>query len=477
MFLNTMDTSEYIKTYINNFESSSKRKEMVNGEAYYRSKNIAILDRNMWIYTEENGIPIKIKDPYKANNKLPSGYMKILVNQKLNYSVGKDIALKTIGDDDNAILLDILGKDFSKKLKQIGKEACKKSVGWGHVYINDNGEFKIKLIPSEQVIPIYSMYDDEVLEKIIRYYSVTTSNSNNEIIQVNRVEIWDKEMVTYYQQNSETLEYDLLNKEEMFNIFGRNYTNPKYHFQKDLKYGNVITTTEGLSWGEVPFVPLFNNDEEQTDLEGIKQFIDAYDIVNSDFINNLEEFQDIYWILKGYDGENIGEFLNQVKRYKTLKVAEDGDAKSEKIDIPYEARKEALQRLEEDIFKFGMGVNPDKIASGNITNVVIKARFANLDLKANDFEQEIKDFINKLMVFVNRYLELNNQANIELDNITFNRTLMMNMVELLDANVKQLGNVSKRTQLENNPYMIGKNIDEELKAIEEESGINLDDVE
>jgi len=355
MFLNTMGISEYIKTFINDFEGSDSREEMVNGEAYYRSKNIAILDRNMWIYTEENGIPIKIKDPYKANNKLPSGYMKILVNQKLNYSVGKDIALKTIGDDDNAILLDILGKDFSKKLKQIGKEACKKSVGWGHVYINDNGEFKIKLIPSEQVIPIYSMYDDEVLEKIIRYYSVTTSNSNNEIIQVNRVEIWDKEMVTYYQQNSETLEYDLLNKEEMFNIFGRNYTNPKYHFQKDLKYGNVITTTEGLSWGEVPFVPLFNNDEEQTDLEGIKQFIDAY--------------------------------------------------------------KEALQRLEEDIFKFGMGVNPDKIASGNITNVVIKARFANLDLKANDFEQEIKDFINKLMVFVNRYLELNNQANIELDKI------------------------------------------------------------
>ena len=47
------------------------------------------MDRKMYIYTEDedSGAPIEMEDPYKANNKLPSGYLKILVDQKVNYSL------------------------------------------------------------------------------------------------------------------------------------------------------------------------------------------------------------------------------------------------------------------------------------------------------------------------------------------------------------------------------------------------------
>lgn len=466
------NTSEYIKNYIQDFEASQLRQKMRYGEDYYRSKNTEIMSRKMYIYTEDkDGIPLEMEDPYKANNKLPAGYMKILVDQKLNYVLGKPITLETEQQDE---LTETLGKKFQTTLKQIGKEASKKAIAWGHVYIDNYGNFKLMKVPSEQVIPVYSSYDDEQLEKVIRYYAVTTLNESNQVVQVNRVEVWDKEQVTYYQENTASGEYDLLNEEDMFNIFGKPYSNPKYHFQKDIKYGEVTARTEGLSWGDIPFIPLYNNDEEENDLNPVKAFIDAYDIVNSDFVNNLEDFQDVYWILKGYNGENIGKFLDQVKRYKTLKVGEGGDARAETIQIPYEARREAKEGLEKDIFTFGMGVNPNAVGDGNITNVVIKARFANLDLKASQFEQEVKDFIDKLMYFVNRYREINGQSEIILDDIVFNRSMMVNEVELLTANATQNGFISQKTRLSNHPWV--SDTEEEIEMLEEESSINLDNV-
>ena len=453
-----------IKDKIKNFECSYEKRKMHDGEMYYRSRNKAIMDRKMLIYTEDdNGCPVTILDPYKANNKLASGFMKLLVDQKVNYSLGKDINLKTEQSDE---LWNILGMRFQSTLKQIAKESSKKAIGWGHVYIDENGMFKLIKIPSEQIIPVYSSMDDETLEIVMRYYSVVVIDEKGKTDTVNRVEVWDREKVTYYQEDKKACNYRMLSEHEMYGVFGRHYPNPRLHLAKNMMYGDRTERTEFLAWGEIPFIPLYNNDEEMTDLEPVKNYIDVYDIVDSDFANNLEDFQDIYWILKGYNGENVGQFLDQVKRYRAIKVSEDGDARSEQQQVPYEARMVELENLESSIFKFGMGVNLNKTGDGNITNVVIKSRFANLDLKANQFEQEVEDFIFKLMYFVNRYAELTGRQPIELESITFNRSMMINEIELLDANTKQKGLVSEATRLSNHVWV--DDVEGEIRLLEEE---------
>jgi len=468
------EVTAVIRTYIDDFESSKRRQKMSYGEDYYRSENTEIMNRRMLIYSEVedsegNKIPIEMEDPYKANNKLPAGYFKLLVDQKINYILGKEITFETEQAEE---LQEVLGKKFQSTLKQVGRESAKKVIGWLHPYIDENGEFKQMVVPSEQVVPVYKPHDNKELELIIRYYSVTVLNERSEAVRVTRVEVWDDQEVTYYQENKKTNLFDLLPSDRMEEIFGRPYPNPKYHFQKDVRYGQSVARTEGQAWGMIPFIPLYNNDEEEYDLQPVKPFIDAYDVVNSDFVNNLEDFQDVYWILKGYDGENLSEFLHQVKRYKTLKVSDDGDAKSEKIDVPYEARKEAKEGLEKDIFNFGMGVNPNAIGDGNITNVVIRSRYANLDLKASSFELELKDFINKLLDFVNRYREITNQPPIEVEDIVFNRSVIFNEVELLEANREQMGVVSEDTRLSNHPWV--SDIEAEKEDMEAEQVVDLD---
>lgn len=442
------EVTAVIENYIDSFEVSTKRERMALGVDYYRSENTEIMNRRKITYVEDDeGNPIAIDDPYKANNKLPAGYFKLLVDQKVNYLLGNKPTIKT---DDEIETDEYMPDDWVQKLRKTAKEASKKAVGWLQPYISD-GELKFKDIPSEQIIPVYRVDNNDKLEMVIRYYEVEMLNQDNEVVSVNRVEVWDDEQVTYYQQNTETMMYNLLTPVEMEQIFDRPYSNPKYHFRADLKFGDKVRESEGHSWGRVPFVPLYNNEEGDYDLQPVKKFIDAYDKVKSDLMNNLEDFQEAYWILKGYEGENLNEFLQQVKRYKTLKVGEGGDARAETLEVPYKARKEAKEGLEKDIFTFGMGVNPSELAGGNITNVVIKSRFANLDLKCDQFEDMIMDFLEGLIYFVNVYRELNNEPTVDVTGYNFDRSMIINLVEMADLANKSKGSLSEETRLANDP--------------------------
>ena len=445
--------SAYLKSVITNFEGSEERCMMTQGERYYRSDNSKIMARRKLMYARDPNTQADylVEDPYKANNKLPSGFFKILVDQKVQYSLGKALVVKE--EPSGADIVKDLGRDFQTILKRIGKASAKKAIGWAQVYLDPLGAFKLKHMPSEQCIPAYSAADADVLEYMIRYYPVQAMLASGEVTTVKHVEIWDEKVVTRYQEHPDTKEYAQVGP-------------ATGHMTRTLSYAGQPAQETPEGWGAVPFIPLINNDEALYDLQDVKNYIDVYDFVVSDFANNLEDIQDVYWVLKGYNGENMDSFLSEVRKYKTLKVSEEGDAKAETVDIPHEARNVMLETANDDIFKFGRGVDTSKTSEGDITNVVIKARFANLDLKASEFETQIEAFIDRLMLFYNRYLDIQRKPRIEDYSVVFNRSQIFNETEILEANAKQAGSISEETRLSNHPWV--DDVEEELRRLEDE---------
>ncbi len=457
-FPDKLDTA--IKSLINAHTSSGRYDMMLDGERYYQTKNTTINARKHHIYAEDDKKnPVLIEDPYRANNRMASSFYKIQVDQKVNYSLGHPVTFETDSDASGKLLLDTLGTNFSKTLRRIATGAAKKCVGWGLVNINAQGEFEIIRVAPEQVIAVYKDVDADELEYGVRFYEVTTVSKDGAFGRVTQVEVWDDEMVTIYRESIDTHVYQLLTLE--------GEENPRYHFSKNRSFGTMTVESKGISWGKVPLIPFYNNDDELYDLRPIKNYIDVYDIVQSDFANNFEDFQAMYWVLKGYNGTDLNEFLAQVKIYKALKVAADGDAHVEQIEVPHEARVAELQNLETAIYKFGMAVDPSNMTGGSLTNVHIKAMFANLDLKANEFEQQTKDFIWRLVYFVNVYLRQMNKGEIALKKVTFTRSLIINEAEVLESNAKQMGSVSEETRLGKHPWV--DNAVAEMKKMQEES--------
>lgn len=448
-----------IGKYIDEFKHTKTYKHIQLGNAYYDSENTEIMNRRKQFYTEQG----PVTDPYKANHKLASSFYKIIIKQLVGYLLGNGVTLTS--PTQNAMIplvQDILGKKFNNKVSKWATEAAKTGVGWLHPYIDDMGKFQYDIIPSDQVAFHMEADNDSEIDKVVRFYTINYEGTKTECS-----EVWSETDVTYYYKKGD--------KWVLCGVYAEGQmedddptmvmVNPQPHITRITRYGDRVENITGQGWGKVPFIPLWFDGDKSYQLKPIKRHIDGYDIVQSDFMNNLDDIQDAFWILKGYEGEDLMTFMQDVKRYKALKVGEGGDAHTETVEIPTEAREKMLSALRKDIFFFGMAVDPDQVGDGNITNVVIKSRYANLDLKANDFEYQVEEAIQELMWFVNAYMSIYNMGSLDDYELGFNRSMVINEVETMEMVSKQKGIVSEQTFYEHHPWTMD-NVEEEMNRLE-----------
>src|SRR5699024_5842602 len=97
-------------------------------------------------------------------------------------------------------------------------------------------------------------------------------------------------------------------------------------------------------------------------------------------------------------------------------------------------RKTKLEINKDAIYKFGMGFDSTQVGDGNITNIVIKSRYALLDMKANKAEIRLRallKWMNELIVQdINRRHGTAYQASDI--KVTITRETMVNETDLVD---------------------------------------------
>ncbi|MGL5870373.1 phage portal protein, partial [Clostridium chrysemydis] len=239
------------------------------------------------------------------------------------------------------------------------------------------------------------------------------------------------------------------------------------------KASNIIDgeyVTGVTNWTKLPIFPMYANREKKSEFSlGLKNKIDLYDIIISDFGNNLEDSQDVYWVLKNYQGQDITQFMSEYKRYKAIKVESDedgngGDATPHTIEIPYQAREIALNLLEKKIYKEAMALDTESITGSSLTNVVIKAAFTDLNTKCDAFENCVLITLKNIVDLYKEYAKVNKDIEIKLI-----RRELVNDTETVDNIVKFRNDIDWRTSLELNPYISTKDIDIIEKRMEEEA--------
>lgn len=159
------------------------------------------------------------------------------------------------------------------------------------------------------------------------------------------------------------------------------------------------------NYGCLPIIPLYANAEQQSELTpAIKAKIDAYDSILSDFADNLDRANDVYWVLNNFGGttDDIAEMLEEIRRIKAVANISDGSgasstAEPRTIEVPYAARQTALDILERALYQDYMALNMDALTGGSLTNVAIRAAAASLNLKADRYEWQVFRFVQQLL--------------------------------------------------------------------------------
>ena len=248
-----------------------------------------------------------------------------------------------------------------------------------------------------------------------------------------KIQVWDEENVTYFiQEGSKGIRLD--ENEEI---------NPRPHvlYTKDGDRNNQLYY-ENL--GFIPFFRMDLNRKRVSQIAFLKPIIDDYDLMDCSLSNNLQDFAEGIYVVRNYQGEDIDTLVQNIRVKKAVGVDDEGGVDIKTIDIPYEARKVKLQLDEDNIYRFGMGFNSQKIGDGNITNVVIKSRYALLDLKCNKLEIQLKSFLRKIAGAVLDDVNKKQETAYNIDDVyfRFEREVITNaldnaQIELTEAQAKE----------------------------------------
>ena len=384
----------FILDAIAQHKKSEEHKTAVDAELYYKHMNPTIMNYQKYLY---NQFGQKVPDIWAPNHKIASNWYNFFITQGVSYLLGNGVSFGKKETKEK------LGKEFDKRVQEIATAAINGSAAFGFW---NNG--RVDVFPLTEFVPLYDE-ENGALRAGIRFWQIEDSRPL-------RVTLYEEDGYTdYIRRENET---DLVELEEA----GKR------------KYIEYIKTSEidgsviygGRNYPTFPIVPMFNADHVSA-LTGNRGAIDAYDLMISGLVNNVDGGELVYWILKNCGGMDLlddAKFVEQLKMTRVAHVDNDdgqgADAESHTVSVPFEASAEALDRLKKQMFRDFMALDVSEI-SANATNDQIQAAYEPINQKTDALEYEVTQFITGILAV----------AGID-DEPSYTRSQMSNRKETLD---------------------------------------------
>lgn len=398
------DRMNFVRSVINDHKASPAYDMAVEGYEYDHKRNTTIINYEKTLHTLTGG---EVPDIWSPNHKTVRNFFNYFTTQQNQYLLGNGV---TWQDDSTA---EKLGDDFDIKLQQAGKIALTQGESFGFFNLDHLEVFELR-----EFAPLYDE-ENGSLRAGVRFWQISG-------FKPLRATLYEEDGYTSYIWNERDANGKLKGD-------GRVYEEKKKYIIKTKTSeidGTIIYA--GENYPTFPIVPLWGNPLHQSELVGIQEQIDAYDLIKNGFLNDLDTAQ-LYWVIKGaggMDDPDLAQFMERIKRTHFASMESDQDVHPITVDIPYNARETLLSRLERDLFKDYGALNVDEIRGGAVTATQIMAAYEPLNVKADQYEYCIHDFLDGILKV----------AGIEDEKPTFTRSKLVNVAEEVQT-VLQAGNV------------------------------------
>lgn len=431
---------------IKGYKASADFKQALLANQYFRSENPevakkTILRAKKMEYKDKNGrTRVCSGTEDVVGNRVASSFFYRFVTQQNQFLLGNGVSLNEDADKD------ALGPYFDEVLEAMGEKALLHGVAWG--FWNVDHLEAIEAV-KDALSGAVALVDEETSRPmvLVQFWQI---NSNRPLY----VRLFTEGGVVRYRMGKEELE-EVADTRRPYIL--RTQTD-------DL--GTEITGEENYA-GRIPVIPLWANGERRSELTpAIKSKIDAYDRILSDFADNLDRANDVYWVLNNFGGtmDDVAELLEQIGRIKAVANLTDGTgtgstAEPHTIEVPYAAREKALDLLERALYQDYMALDMDSLTGGSLTNVAIRAATANLNLKADRYEWQARQFVREVLDLIGR----------PNDEIRFKRQTIANESEIVQDISIMEDYIDKQTALTINPYIDREEVDAILDRLAAES--------
>ena len=370
-------------------------------EEYDRHQNRTIVQYQKLLYTITGKA---VPDNYSANFKLASRFFNRFIVQENMYLLGNGVNWEK--DDTEARL----GDDFDIQLQKAGKNALIGGVAFGFFNMDH-----LEVFPVTQFVPLYDE-ENGALMAGIRFWQIDPQKPL-------RATLYELDGYTEFiwDGRKDALEgkWEIVDK-------GQGMLDKRpYKLKIRTSEADGTEIYDGENYPSFPIVPLWGNPSHQSELVGLREQIDCYDLIKSGFANTVDEGSIIYWLIQNAGGMDDIDLVKFVERIKTMHAASVGDdgtgatAEPHTIEPPFQSREALLERLRSDLYDDAMALDTKEIASGATTATQIKAAYEPLNNKADQFEYCILEFLQDILDI----------AGITDENPTFTRSLIVNQSE------------------------------------------------
>lgn len=453
-----MTDEQYIVNEINHFNVSQRKKGMIDGEKYYMGKH-DILSRKRTVIGE-NGELTEVKN--LPNNRIVDNQYKKMVDQKNNYLLGKPFTIQCDNEQYTKQLKQVFNKKFQRLLKRIGEDSLNCGIGWLFVYYNEQGELAFKRIKPFEIIPGWKDAEHTVLDYAIRIYEVIAYEGKQEKV-IRKVEIYDDKGINYFELSD-----------------GGSLKPVEPYFQNYFTITDEEDGTEtGYNWTKIPLIPWKYNTKEIPLIKMVKSLQDGLNLIESNFQNAMEEdTRNTILVLVNYDGQNLGEFRQNLAQYGAVKVrtvdGAAGDLKTLQVEVNSDNYKAILEIFKKAIIENCMGYDAkDDRLAGNPNEMNIQSMYSDIDLDANAMETEYQASFEELLWFINCHFANMGIGDFEGEdvNIIFNRDMLISESNVID-NVNKSQDLSLETRLAQHPWI--EDVQAELDRINKEKEENME---
>lgn len=364
------ERAEFIGRLIEKHEGSDIVRTARDADEYDAQRNVTIRAAVPVMYTISG---IKVRDKTKGEHHIASNFFHKLNAQRCNFLLSNGMTF-----EDKSIKERLGGSQADTRIRTAAYKAL--IHGLSFVFLNVD---RLHVFPVTEFAP---MWDEETgaLRAGVRYWRI---DEKKPMIAV----LYEEDGCTTYRTEGGSRALRLAKNKTAYKL-----TTAK------AKADPLPVIIGQENYSSLPIVPMWGSELHQSTLVGMREAIDAYDLIQSGFVSDLETCAQAFMLLENYGGmsdEDLMEFRDRLKMHRigVVDTQSGGKVNMQTQEIPHEASGACLDRLRKDIYENYGGLDTSSISAGNKTATEIKAAYQSLNDAADELEYQVIECVEQIL--------------------------------------------------------------------------------
>lgn len=363
--------AEFVADAIRRHMNGELYQNAISANDYYRQRNPTINDFVRSIYSASGAEAV---DFTASNLKIACNLFKRLNIQRCMYSLGKGVSFVDVSEGGKDTTKAGLGDRFDDDVKAIGLYALIHGVSFPFWNLDHIDVFTV-----DEFVPVWDEFSGALVAGV-RFWRLDADH------------VW---CATLYEQDGYTgfvsdgagsLTFNVAEAKRAYKVT-----------YAEIPADGMKLAVDEENYTKLPIVAVWGSDAHQSTLVGMREGIDAYDLIKSGLANDVQDCAQVYWIVNGaggMDDKDLDMWRAKLKLTHIAQVdAEQGQAATPYTqEVPVESRKQTLAQLKADLYEDFGALDVHTVAAG-ATNDHIDAAYQPMDEEADEFERHMREGI------------------------------------------------------------------------------------